>query len=303
MRKNPKVFIIILNWNGAQDTIECLDSLRKVEYDNFDVLVIDNDSKGNDANEITNIHGDWIKLIKNNKNDGFAEGNNIGMRHALTLGADFVLLLNNDTTVAPDFLSNMVNVANSDLSIGLVTPTIYFYSQPQKIQDQGRKIGWYGPPGSVVRMSNPSIERVDIELALGTSLLVKKSVIEQIGFLCKDYFYQVEDTDYCARTIKAGFKVVCAPKASIWHKGSVSLNKVPSEKLGYFTRNRFMFRAKHATNLQLVVFTLWFFMIEAPINTFYYLWKFKSINPIKGLLWGTREGMKCLLKKAGFANV
>ena len=299
MTLHPKVAVVILNWNGSEDTLECLATLRDIDYPKCEVIVVDNASESDDIAIIETKHGQWVHIVRNERNYGFAEGNNIGIRHALDMGAQYVLLLNNDTIVAPDFLRKMVNAAQGDDSLGILMPTIYHYDMPAKVQSCGRRIGWYGPPGSMARPHDAADQVVYIEAASGACMLIKRKVIERIGLLCDEYFYQVEDTDYCARALRQGFRVGCVPEASIWHKGSASLDKVPASKLGYYTRNRFIFRTKYATSFQLGVFIIWFLLIEAPMNLVYYAARFKDIGVVKGLLWGAKEGFIYLATQRG----
>ena len=131
----PKVSIIILNWNGWKDTIECLESLQRLTYPNYHVIVVDNGSRGNDAEVLQEKFGDYISLIRNDKNYGYTGGNNIGIRHALNNSSpDYFLILNNDVAVAPDFLTEMVKVADNDAAIGIVGPKVYYYDFPNRIQ-------------------------------------------------------------------------------------------------------------------------------------------------------------------------
>ncbi len=301
MKNLPKVVIIILNWNGFEDTLECLRSLSLVDYPNYEIIIVDNASSGIDVDVLRTVSEPRIRIIENHQNYGYAEGNNIGIRYALQIGAEFLLLLNNDTVVASDFLTKMVHAAGSDDQIGILTPTIYSYDHPGRIQDQGRNIGWYGPPKKNIRFEGNSDANqvIEIEAALGTSMLIRKETIDKIGVLASEYYYQVEDTDFCVRARNACIRIACVPQASIWHKGSASLNKVPAYKLGYFIRNRFVFRAKYATNLQLAVFVVWFFFIEGPMKLAYYLFRFGDIRIVKGLFWGTKEGVFYLLNNWG----
>jgi GT2 family glycosyltransferase len=141
--KYPKVSIIILNWNGLEDTSECLESLKKVTYANYETIVVDNGSDGDDVKILREKFGDYIHVINNDNNYGFAEGNNIGMRYVLSRGTDYVLLLNNDTTVAPEFLVEMIQVGESDEKIGVLGPMIYLYDKPNVIWEAGGRINWW----------------------------------------------------------------------------------------------------------------------------------------------------------------
>jgi len=291
--KAPLVVIVVLNWNGLQDTLECLDSLSGLEYANVRVVVVDNGSEVNEADLLQASHG-WIHAIRSETNRGFAGGNNLGIDYVLGIQADYVLLLNNDTAVTPDLLDRLLGVAEENPAIGLLTPVIYDHTRRDMVQNQGMSIGWYGPPGGPVKIGAGD-PFVYIEAALGASLLIKRAVLESIGTLSEEYFYQAEDTDLCARAARQGFKIVVVPSAKIYHKGSVSLNKVPGNKVRYFTRNRFIFRTKYASNLQLSVFCVWFILCEFPMNLIYYLLRFRKVEVIRGLLAGTKEGISYML--------
>ena len=133
----PKVFIIIINFNGWPDTKECLESMSRVEYDNFEVVLIDNGSKDNFQFLISNFQKLKMHEIYNKENLGFAGGNNQGIKLGFANGAECVLLLNNDTTVEPDFLAKLVEETKSDESTGIVGPLICFYDDHNKIFSSG----------------------------------------------------------------------------------------------------------------------------------------------------------------------
>jgi len=222
--KLPRVSIIILNWNGLDDTIECLDSLRKITYPNYEVIVVDNASEGDDVRVLRDKFGNYIHIIQNDKNYGFAKGNNIGIRYALARDSAYVLLLNDDTVVAPDFLNEMVHVAEGDRRIGIVCPMIYWYDEPQKI--------WYGKIMKVDLYRGICIEKptkisdesvITSGFATGAAMLIKRETTEEIGLLSEDYFFGVEDFDYSIHTLRSGFKIAIAARALVWHKGSKSI--------------------------------------------------------------------------------
>jgi len=231
----PKVSIIILNWNGLEDTIECLESLKKITYPNYEVIVVDNASEGDDVKILKEKFGDYIHIIENDKNYGFAEGNNIGMRYALSSSAPtHLMLLNNDTVVAPDFLEELVKVAESEAEIGIVGPKIYYYDfegRKNVIWFAGGKIEWWR------RWVYPHIGRNDKDLpqyqnlttvdwVSGAAMMLKSSIIRELSFLDSQYFFGDEDVDYCLRARKHGFKIVYVSTARVWHKVGVSRDKV-----------------------------------------------------------------------------
>jgi len=219
---HPKVSIIILNWNRLEDTIECLQSLKRINYPDYEVILVDNASSGDDVRVLKEKYGDYIDVIANDKNYGFAKGNNIGMRYAQNnSNPSYLLLLNNDTVVAPDFLNEMVEVAECDRGIGIVCPMIYWYDEPQKI--------WYGKIMKVDLYRGICIEKpiqspdesvITTGFATGAAMLLRRETIEKVGLLPQYYFFGVEDIDYSIHTLRSGFKIAIATRALVWHKGS-----------------------------------------------------------------------------------
>jgi GT2 family glycosyltransferase len=232
---SPKVSIIILNWNGLEDIIECLESLKKITYPNYEVIVVDNGSQGDDVKVLREKYQDYIHIIQNEKNYGFAKGNNVGIRYALDKGTDYVLLLNNDTVVAPDFLDEMVKVAESDERIGIVCPKMYRYFQPEQVCfDGGVRIHllW----STMTERLRPDDERptVDTEFATGAAMLIRRKTLEQIGLLPEEYFFGVEDMDYSLNALRNGFRIAVARRAVVWHKvASTAGVSIGRSKLAY----------------------------------------------------------------------
>jgi len=231
---HPKVTIIVLNWNGKDDTLECLKSLKDLSYPNYEVLVVDN---GSSDDSVSAIHQAFpeITLIETGENLGFAEGNSVGIRNASD--ADYILLLNNDTIVDSDFLGQLVQVAESNDKIGIVGPKIYYYEPKDMIWcagiliENGRAFGIPIPNCSPMPIGCGEIdsgqydEIKEVEAIVGCALMVKREVIEKIGLLNSDLFLIQEDVDWCLRAKRAGYSSVYAPGSKIWHKVSRSLNK------------------------------------------------------------------------------
>lgn len=215
----PKVYIIILNWNNWEDTIECLHSVFAMDYSNFEVIVIDNASENESVSMIRFAFPD-LKLIENNENKGFTGGNNQGINIAMAEGTDYVWLLNNDTVVEIDTLSNLVASAERSLEIGMVSPAIYYYDAQDTTQFCGSFVDWDN-----LEIRYPSSYDIDSEYVdgprvclWGTALLIKKSLINKIGVLREDYFAYYEDTEYSLRTLCNGFKNKLELNAKIFHK-------------------------------------------------------------------------------------
>ncbi len=240
------VFIIILNWNGWQDTIECVESCRKLTCPGFRIVVVDNGSTDSSETILRQRFQD-IDIIQTGANLGFAEGNNAGIRHALDQGADYVWLLNNDTVVAPDALSALVSIAEGDARIGMVGSKIVYFNDP--------RILWYA--GAVIDPRRPyrpyhrglrqedrgqygTVEETGY--VTGCSLLARREMIAEVGFLADDLFLYFEDVDWSARAVEEGWKLIYCPLSLVQHKVSLSVGGASSPALLYYTaRNRLYF--------------------------------------------------------------
>jgi len=262
-----KVFIIILNWNGRADTIECLESLRKIGYRDYKIVVVDNGSTDGSADVIPKKYFQDVAFIETKKNLGFAGGNNIGINYALENDAEFILLLNNDTIVEPDFLTELVKAAQADDKIGIVGPMINFYDNRDTIWFGGGKINWLKTKGSHVSYGlqttrSPLTAGSDYSTGYltGCCLLIKRKVIEKIGFLSEDYFLYYEDTDWCLRSRQAGFETVLAPAAKIYHKQSRSAQEFSYPYVYYHSRNGLILGSKFGPRFLIYLLSAWIFL-------------------------------------------
>lgn len=291
---HPKVSIIILNWNGLEDTVGCLESIRKITYPNYHVIVVDNGSEGDDVEVLREKFGDYIHIIENNKNYGFAEGANIGMRYALdNLGPDFFLLLNNDTVVAPDFLGELMKVALSDQRIGILGPKIYYYDEPEKVWFAGGNINyWLG------RFWHRGIGRtdcgqfddiVDVDFVSGCCMLASGAVVSDVGLLDGAFFFGTEDYDISIRSARGGFRVLYVPGSKIWHKIGRSTGRTgrkPIPFVAYYgTRNHFILMGKHWSRLQFATSTLYFIVIRLFVLYLYHDRQWCTLKSYGSGLW------------------
>ncbi len=345
---DSKVAIIILNWNGWKDTVECLESLYRIIYPNYDVIVIDNGSKDNSVQKIKEYcegkikvnskffeynpnnkpiyvleytreqaekGGDFrkekyfsklppnrkLRLILNEKNYGFAGGCNIGIRYALkALNPDYILLLNNDTVVDRNFLTELVKIAENNNKIGIVGPKQYYYSFPDRIAYTcGRIDLWTGNfnlglPYRKELENKRSIDK-EVEWLSGACMLVKKQVIETIGLLDEGYFAYWEDTDWCYRVRKANYKIIHSANSKFWHKITSTSGGILSAY--YDGRNRFLFMKKHANLPQLIFFLIFFFIIHFWIISAVTLLYDKNFKRLLSFYRGTAEGLALLFRK------
>jgi len=248
--KDPKVFIIILNWNGLKDTLECLDSVFKLDYVNFEVIVVDNGSTDNSVEVIRQTYPQVI-LIENRENLGYAGGNNIGIRYALKHGADYVWLLNNDTIVNPDSLTNLVEVAEKNKEVGILGSKIYYYDKRDILWFAGAYIDWNRAISPHIGLNQKDKGQYDIIMEVdrvtGCSMLVKRDVCDSVGLFDSDFFLYVEEVDWCVRAQKAGFKCIFVPTSIVYHKVSSTLKDVSynySLSFTYYNTRNFLYLIK-----------------------------------------------------------
>jgi len=238
----PKVFIIILNWNGLHDTLECLASTYKLDYPNFAVILVDNGSTDNAVNIIRATYRQII-ILENRENLGYAAGNNRGIRYALKNNAQYVWLLNNDTVVESNSLTRLIQTAESAPDIGLVSPVIHDYENSNTVQSSGTVIDLKEQMLSNLTQLDPCTPDKPPHIILwGTALLIKRNVIDTIGFLNERYFAYYEDFDYCLRALQKGYRSLVDISSRVYHKDARSSGGRDSPLRWYLTtRNDYFF--------------------------------------------------------------
>jgi GT2 family glycosyltransferase len=246
-----QVAIIVLNWNGLDDTPACLASLHRLIYPAYQVVVVDNGSTDGSA---TALRAEYpgVPLIETGRNLGYVGGNNVGLTWAMEQGADYALLLNNDTEVAPDFLSQLVTVAEADPSVGIVGPTIYYFDRPQVIWSAGGAIDWMRGETRMIGLDEVDTGQFGcqphpVDFVTGCALLIKMPSLARAGLLDPRFFAYYEEVEWCVRVARAGFQILHVPQAKIWHKISPAAQATSPTVHYYMTRNRLLFlRATHA---------------------------------------------------------
>ncbi len=253
----PKVTVIVLNWNGLEDTLECIKSLKKVKYSNFEIVVVDNGSSDGSTDTIRQTFPN-ITCLGLSDNRGFAAGNNFGIKYALNSGAEYVLLLNNDTIVDPCFIKAMVSAAQSILNVGFLGAKIYYYDEPERIWFAKSKLilkkGGSVHIGQGVVDDGLNCSKIeDVDYICGCTLLMKASVIRDIGLMDERFFLTFEDTDWSYRAREAGYRVLIVPDAHIWHKVSRSFGGKSPMYWYFYSRNRLLWAKKHLSYKDRVV--------------------------------------------------
>jgi hypothetical protein len=263
--KLPKISVIILNWNRLNDTLECLGSVKQIDYPNYEILVVDNGSTDGSAEAVARSYPE-IGLIKNESNLGYASGNNRGIEKALESGCDYVFLLNNDTTVDKDCLKELIKIAASEPRIGMAGPKIYLYHDPARVWYAGGEIRFreaISVSKGLFKRDHPSYSQPgEVSFITGCAMLVKRSAIEKVGLFDPEYVSYLEDTDWCWRMAQQGFRLVYVPGAKVYHKVSQSFGSTPyNEKSMYLMgRNAVLFMKKYGTFSRWLKFIFFFWL-------------------------------------------
>lgn len=297
-----KVIISLIDYNGKKNTIECLKSLDKINTDDIDttILVIDNASKDRVLEKDLQTENIPVKLITNEENLGFSGGHNVGMQFAIEEDADYILLLNNDTQVDKDFMTELVKVAESDEKIAAVGSKIYFSkgNEFHKERYNEKELGhvfWYA--GGITDWNNVygvhrGVDEVDkgqydtteqTDFASGCSVLLNIKVLKEVGLFDDRYFLYYEDGDLQERIKRAGYKIFYAPKSILWHINAASSGGSGSPLQDYYiSRNRMLFG-----------------FLYAPVKTKFALIRESLRIMLNGRQWQKKGVQDFYLKKFG----
>jgi hypothetical protein len=286
---DPLLYAVILNTDRRADTLACLESLRRSVYPNQRILVLDNASRDGSVQAIREAYPE-VEIISLEANLGYAGNNNVGIREAVAHGADWILVLNEDTLLAEDCLAELVSFGEANPRAGVLGPLVYHFDEPGVIQSAGGSlsrswdsihIGQNEPDRGQYAQPRP------VDWVSGCAILVRRGVIDQVGMLDERFFYYWEETEWCLRARRAGWQVWHVPQAKLWHKG-VQRNYSPSPNVTYYNaRNRLLMLGKHHAPLG-VRLSAWYQSLRTLAS-----WslrpKWREMRPHRDALW---QGMR-----------
>jgi len=286
----PKVEILLLNYNGLPDTIECLQSVKKIIYPNYELHLIDNCSEGDDVKilkeKYSHLYDNLIEVKP--KNLGFTGGFNLGVNKLKTGDdLDYFLLLSNDTTVKPDFLNELIKFTEANPEVGVAGPLVFYYHQKDKIYSCGGKLNTFLFSCKFYKFPHKEPKK-NLNFISGCAFLIRKSLIEKIGLLDENFFTYWEETDFCLRVKKAGYSIACVPQSIIYHKVAQSNKYLSKRYIYYMVRNNLLLVKKHAKWHQWP-FLLSFFFLRCWIGYFFKLIFTKNYSAIPSIFLGTRD--------------
>ena len=296
------VAIIILNWNGLDDTIACVRSLLQISDQRFQIILVDNDSTDGSSDELERLFPE-IVLIRRRVNDGYAGGNNEGIRYALQHGAEYLLILNNDVVVEPNFLVPMIKVLNDRPEVGVVTCKAYFAGEKGKIYSTGGTLSTLRCTGISLPTTLADKEG-EVSFISGCVLMVRKKVFETVGLFDEEFFMYFEDTEFSSRVGKS-FKLFYTPAGVVYHKSGAGghWTNYTEFYLYYNTRNRFLaFRSEHwFYQLYVIAFSLALALVKSILIFSYGLPRRRrddSLKRIRAIWRGLKDGLAGVNGKA-----
>ncbi len=297
-----KILIILLNWNGKKDTLECLKSLEQVTYPHFSTIVIDNGSTDDSVSSLRSAFPE-IPIFETKENLGFAGGNNVGIAWGLKKDYEWILLLNNDIIVDPFFLHAFIASAQEEPKAKILGAKIYRYDEKEKIDHLG---GLWNP--KTVEFTSQAFGMLDdglsfetmqpVDYVCGAALFMHRSVPETIGLLEPRYFLFWEETDFCCRAKRLGFEIWTAPKAKIWHKVSASFTGGKPQMHYFWWRSRLLWLERNCTHAERSYLYKTVIFPELRKMLRHYLLKSMQ-NKLKTLFFQKPDRQKELRNKAG----
>ena len=245
MRPEPILSVIIPNWNGKKFLVECIDSLKAQTFQDFEAILVDNGSTDGSAEFIEEQYGDWIRVIRNEKNLGFAGGNNVGIRAAR---GDYIVLLNNDTWTDPHWLEELVKATQSDPPVGMWSSKVCSYFHRKRIEGIGELVYWDGlcrAQGQFEQDDGQYEVMQEILFPPGCGAMYRKSLFDGIGLFDEDFFAYADDSEIGIRARLAGWKCLYVPRAVVYHKNSGTAGQYSPLKAFYVERNRLWITIKY----------------------------------------------------------
>lgn len=291
MTDTVKLAVILVNYNNEDDTISCLECLDDQSFDDFLTIVVDNGSEPHSYDAVRSRF-DFPVYLRNDTNQGFTGGNNRGIEYALDRGAEWILLLNNDTELSPDFLGNFLDAAN-DLpdGVGIVGPTIHTYGSDEIWSAGGTINRLTATTGSLYETGTLTKRWTEVDLVAGAALLARDSVFETVGLLDEDFFIYYEETEFCARTRRAGWRVAYVPVDGVYHKETTTYSHDTFSEY-YLTRNRLLYQQKTAPTHVRLLFYPYYLLRWVLVQSLYLVFVERAHSAARATLRGAVDGIR-----------
>ena len=289
----PLISIITVNYNQAKTTMEMIESLSNITYPNIEIIVVDNASTKEDPQIIKETYPRII-LIESVLNYGFAGGNNLGIMRAR---GEYILLLNNDTIVDPNFLEPLVKKFQDNPKIGAISPKIRYFYKKDTFQYAGyTEINKWTIRNKTIGENEIDTGQYDEDRETaythGAAMMVPMEVIKKVGMMSYEFFLYYEEADWCLRIRKYGYKIMYVHNSLVYHKGSVTTGKNSALKVHYLTRNRLVFMRRNIHGIEFVFALLYQLVVAIGKNSIIFIlkgkWKLAGAY-WSGILWNVKN--------------
>ncbi len=274
---NPLVTIITVNFNQLEETCALLDSIRRNDYRQVEVIVIDNASEEN-PHLYLSVHYPEVKCIVSSENLGFAGGNNLGVRYAR---GEYLFFINNDAELTAGCIQTLLQTFAENPRLGIVSPMLCYFERKRNssydiiqyagttpihpITGRNQTIGYLEEDKGQYVAAQPTA------YVHGASMMVPRKVINEIGGMSEDFFLYYEELDWCERIRRAGYEIYVAPRAKVHHKESITVGKKSLIKTYYMNRNRILFMHRNRSIWQFFLFSMYMLFVMVPKHTLQYL--------------------------------
>ena len=288
----PKVYAVTVNWNRAEDTLECLASLSRSTYQNLSILVVDNGST-DDSRELISLNYPLVEQIHNSDNLGFARGYNLGMKKAVSSGAKFVFIINNDATVDPETISLLVK--HTQPQVGMLAPLINYSDDPEVVWSSGGNINSWNlekvDPLFEKNDHNNWEEQLYRDFVTGCAVLFPVQTLSLIGYFDENFQMYYEDMDLSFRVRKAGLQILVIPAAKVWHKIARSSGGIDTPNERYWMgRSSVRYFRKHAGSFNKIAIIFW--RTLSALRTSFRLLASNRTPALKAYWAGLRDGLR-----------
>jgi len=278
----PRVWIVVLTLNNYQDTAECLASLQQLHYEAVTMLLVDNGSSDGTPLKVREHYPDVV-VIENGRNLGVPAGYNVGFRHAMAQGADYIFMINNDTTVDPAMINHLMEAAREPKA-GVLAPIVYYHAEPELVWSAGARYRVF-PPAILMETRIAATGYRELQYAISCGLLITRQALEQAGLFDENFLYLWDDLDFSERVRSAGLRILQVPKARMWHKISRTTNPASAKLWQTHGESGVIFYRRHGRPFALAarIHLSYFAVREFAIK-----WRWQFLIPF---LRGTRSGL------------
>jgi|WetSurMetagenome_2_1015567.scaffolds.fasta_scaffold01540_12 GT2 family glycosyltransferase len=302
--KNPIIYAIMLNWNEYHHTVPCIDSLKNSTIPFDKIIILDQASEDGSGEKLYKLYlGDeQILILQNEKNYGFAVGMNIGIQKALSMGAEYVFIINNDTIVDKECIKTLFKVLKQKELAAVAGPAIMYYSKPEKLWQSG---GYFNKlkMGITVPNKGKLYSEIDHDISevsflTGCALLVPENTFKKVGVFDPDYFFYGDDVDYGLRIINEGMKMYFVPEAKVWHKiEDIAIDRTTPYVLFHLAKSTIIMLRKRFSGLE----KIYGIFLEFSVYTLFRIWQIikgrKGYDSLIAWFNGLIQGMTTKINK------